>query len=191
MRGGPPGSVRIVAGTKRGRRLRVPHGPEIRPTSEMVREAVFDVLGPVTDLRVLDLFAGTGALGLEALSRGAGGCVFVEHDPAVAAVLRENIATLGYGAASLVLAAEYRTAVSSLARDGALFDLLFVDPPYKILSEVEVTLTPLLTSLLSAEGLVVIEGRKSAQVTFGRTPLFERDYGETKIIMVNARSALR
>jgi len=191
MMGRPPGSVRIVGGTKRGRRLRVPRGAEVRPTSEMIRGAVFDVLGPVIDLRVLDLFAGTGALGLEALSRGAGGCVFVEDDPAVAKVLRENITTLGYGAVCRVLISEYRKAVTGLAQEGPAFDLLFVDPPYRMLSEVEVTLAPLLTALLSADGVVVIEGRKSADVTFGQTPMFERNYGETKVIMVNSGSTRR
>jgi 16S rRNA (guanine966-N2)-methyltransferase len=181
------GTVRIISGAKRGRSLAVPRRGEVRPTSEMVREAVFDVLGPVGGLKVLDLFAGTGALGLEALSRGAGACVFVEHDSSVAAVLRRNIATLEYEAACNVVVADYRKALGVLGDNREGFDLLFVDPPYRILAEVEVSLTPLVPSLLSPGGVLVIEGPRSMHVSFGQTPSFERGYGDTTITMVKLR----
>ena len=85
-----------------------------RPTGEKVREAIFDVLGPVTGLRVLDLFAGTGAMGLEALSRGARECVFVEEAPVVAKTLRENVAALDFEAESRVINASYKQALRLL-----------------------------------------------------------------------------
>lgn len=179
--------MRIIAGAKRGRRLRVARGREVRPTSELVREAIFDVLGDVSGLRVLDLFAGTGALGLEALSRGAAWCVFVEQDVEAAAVLRANIANLGYENSCRVIGTDFRRALTSLVGRQPGSDLLFVDPPYRMLAEVEVTLTPLLMSLLSPAGVVVIEGQRSSDVTFGRPPSFAREYGETKVTMIKMR----
>jgi 16S rRNA (guanine966-N2)-methyltransferase len=187
MNGRPPGKVRIVGGAKRGLRLKVPTRGEIRPTSGMVRGAIFDALGPLTGAKVLDLFAGTGAMGLEALSRGAGSCVFVESDRAVLEVLRENVRALGYGDAAAIIAADYRSAVERLRLGGERFDLLFVDPPYRMLTEVEVTLVPRLASLVSAEGVVVIEGGKGSSVTFGMDVLFDRVYGDTRVTMVSAR----
>lgn len=187
MSGRPPGKIRIVAGTHRGRRLRVIPSEILRPTSEKVREAVFDVLGPVAGLSVADLFAGTGAMGLEALSRGAGRCVFVEGDPAVAAVLLENIAALEYEPVCRVIVSGFERALAGLVRSSPGFDLLFVDPPYRMLAEVEVTLTPLLPSLLSEDGVVVIEGDKSSPVDIGPTPVFDRVYGDTRVTMVRMR----
>ncbi len=186
MTGRPLGRVRVIAGAKRGRLLRVPRG-DVRPTSELVRGAVFDVLGTVSGLTVLDLFAGTGALGLEALSRGAARCVFVESDPAVAQVLRENIAALDYTAVGTVMAADYRNALETLAKSGKIFDLLFVDPPYRILSEVEASLAPLAPSLMSEDGVVVIESERSTEVSLGWTRVFSRTYGDTKITMVTVK----
>jgi 16S rRNA (guanine966-N2)-methyltransferase len=186
MSGPRAGKVRIVAGARRGHRLRVPRAG-VRPTSEKVREAVFDVLGPIEGLSVLDLFAGTGAMGLEALSRGARGCVFVEERPTVAAVLRGNIAALGYMAESEVLVADYRQALAQLVRAGKAFDLLFVDPPYRMLAEVEATLEPLLPQLLLEGAVAVIEGDKSSNWTLGQTPVFDRTYGETRVTMIRMR----
>ena len=190
MSGRPPGSVRIVAGAKRGRRLKVARGGATRPTSERVREATFDVLGPVDGLVVLDLFAGTGAMGLEALSRGAAHCVFVEEDQAVVAVLRENIADLGYGSCSRVMPAGYEQALRRLAQGDRGFDLLFVDPPYRMLAEVEVTLKPLVASLLGDNGVVIVEGDKSSRVTLGETTVFDRIYGDTRVTMITMRRSI-
>jgi 16S rRNA (guanine966-N2)-methyltransferase len=179
-----PGTVRIVAGSRRGRRLRVPEAGEVRPTSEVVREAIFDALGPIGGLTVLDLFAGTGAMGLEALSRGAARCVFVEQERKVAEMLRANIDALDYVQASRVVNADYRTALEYIDRTGETFDLLFVDPPYRMLAEVEVALGPLLPALLADDGVVVTEGDRSTRVTFGRPPVFDRVYGATRVTMV-------
>jgi 16S rRNA (guanine966-N2)-methyltransferase len=180
----PPGRVRIVGGSRRGQGIRVPLGAKVRPTGHKVREAIFDVLGPVAGLRGLDLFAGTGAMGLEALSRGAADCVFVESDPAVAAVLCSNIEALSFESAARIIRNGYLPAVKSLVQAGASFDLLFVDPPYRMLAEVEVLLTPLLPQLLSDDGVVVVEGGKAINVTLGQTQVFERVYGDTKVTMI-------
>jgi 16S rRNA (guanine966-N2)-methyltransferase len=194
MNGARPGTLRIVGGTKRGRRFKVPARGEVRPTADRVREAIFDALGPVEGLHVLDLFAGSGAMGLEALSRGASRCVFVEGDGEVAAALRENIAGLGFPSASApVLVTDYVQAARRLGghegvgqSDGP-FDLLFVDPPYRMLQEVEVTLGPLLPALLADDGVVVVEGPRSAQVDMGLAPTFDRRYGDTRVVMLEKR----
>jgi 16S rRNA (guanine966-N2)-methyltransferase len=180
----PPGKVRIVGGSRRGQGIRVPLGAKVRPTGQKVREAIFDVLGPVAGLRALDLFAGTGAMGLEALSRGAAGCVFVESDPAVAAVLCGNIEALRFESAARIIRSGYLAAITGLVQAGASFDLLFVDPPYRMLAEVEVLLAPLLPQLLSDDGVVVVEGGKAISVALGQTRVFERVYGDTKVTMI-------
>lgn len=179
-----------MGGSKRGLRLKVPARGGVRPTSEMVREAIFDVLGPVAGATVLDLFAGTGALGLEALSRGAARCVFVESDRMVQEVLRENIRTLGYGDSAGVIGADYSCAADRLIRAGERFDLLFLDPPYRMLTEVEVTLRARLPALASAEAVVVIEGGKASHATFGMPILFDRTYGDTRVTMLTARKEI-
>lgn len=189
--GRAPGTVRIVAGARRSRRLRIAVGPSVRPTSEMVREAIFDSLGPVGGLSVLDLFAGTGAMGLEALSRGAAACVFVEQDKKVADVLRGNIRDLDYLAMSRVVLADYHAALQDIMRAGERFDLLFVDPPYRMLTEAEVTLEPVAPSLLHDGGVVVIESDKASHPTLGAIPVFDRVYGDTRVTMVTIRRAPR
>lgn len=186
-----PGRVRIVAGAKRGRYLKVAAALELRPTGEKVRGAIFDVLGPVAGLRVLDLFAGTGAMGLEALSRGAGSCVFVEEASAVAEVLRANITMLDYQTVCQVVVDDFQAAARRLLERASVFDLLFVDPPYRILPEVEIALEPLLPSLLSDAGVAVIEGSRSTRVTFGRPPVFDRVYGATRVTMIRNRKSTR
>ena len=178
------GTLRIVAGAKRGHRLKVANGAVLRPTGEKVREAVFSVLGPISGLRVLDLFAGTGALGLESLSRGAASCVFVEADPSTAAVLQENISALGYRDVARVMVADYLRAAGQLGARAGGFDLLFVDPPYRMLPDVEVALGPLLPALVADDGLVIVEGHRGSHASFGQTVVFDRLYGDTRILMV-------
>ncbi|MGH7408244.1 MAG: 16S rRNA (guanine(966)-N(2))-methyltransferase RsmD [Candidatus Methylomirabilales bacterium] len=127
MRGG----IRIVGGAWRGRRLQVPSGPDIRPTSEFLREALFDILGArVLDAEVLDLYAGTGALALEALSRGAAGATLVEVSPAYLRVARSNAAALGCEGRCRFLRMEGLAAAAALARQGRRFHFILADPPY-------------------------------------------------------------
>jgi 16S rRNA (guanine966-N2)-methyltransferase len=127
--------VRVIGGTCRGRPLRAPAGTATRPTADRVREAVFDVLGsidPPAEARVLDLFAGSGAMGIEALSRGAASAVFVDKAPAALAAIRANLASLGLEQRARVVRADV---LSWLARSAAgdrpgPFDLVLCDPPY-------------------------------------------------------------
>lgn len=126
----PPGKVRIIGGRWRGTRLAVPDAPGLRPTSDRARETLFNWLQPaLPGARVLDLFAGTGALGLEALSRGAAEALLVERDPALARALEENLQPLEGGAAARVVRAD---AVSLLAAPlHGRFDVVFLDPPFE------------------------------------------------------------
>lgn len=191
MRAVRPGTIRVIAGSRRGRRLKVPGKGEVRPTSDRVREAIFDVLGPIGGLRVVDLFAGSGAMGIEALSREAAHCVFVESDPQVVPVLRSNIAGLGFAPDSYeVVCADYRRAARRLAEGGAS-DLLFVDPPYRMLPEVEEALGPLLPSLLTDDGIVVVEAHRQVLVNMGADRVFDRVYGDTRVVMLTVRRNVR
>ncbi|KRA15416.1 16S rRNA (guanine(966)-N(2))-methyltransferase RsmD [Lysobacter sp. Root604] len=127
--GAAPGRIRIIGGRWRGTRLDVADAPGLRPTSDRVRETLFNWLGPVLPgARVLDLFAGTGALGLEALSRGAAAATLVERDPALAAALRATAARLPGGEAAQVVQADALAWLGAQADAG--YDLAFVDPPF-------------------------------------------------------------
>jgi len=123
--------MRIIGGEHRGRRLFAPEGQATRPTSEKVREALFDILGSrVEGATFCDLYAGTGAVGLEALSRGAASCVFVERQGKALGALRRNIEMLGAARAARVLAMDAVQALKVLEDEGHQTDLLFCDPPY-------------------------------------------------------------
>ncbi len=123
--------MRISAGEHRNRRLRSPRGLQTRPTSDRLRQAIFNVLGPtIHGARVLDLFAGSGAFGLDALSRGAAQATFVERDPAALAALRANAAALEVSARVRIVGEEVARALRRLAATGEQFDCVFLDPPY-------------------------------------------------------------
>lgn len=143
-------SVRIISGTWRGRRLTFPRGTDVRPTPDRVRETLFNWLREdVEGARCLDLYAGTGALGLEALSRGAREAVLVERDRALAEALIANARSLGANAEIIVAPAE-----RFLAQATAPFDIVFLDPPYSVGLEPVIARLP---TLLSANGLVYVE----------------------------------
>lgn len=122
--------LRVIAGAARGRRLRTLPGRTTRPTADRVKEALFNILGDVTGARVLDLFAGTGGLGIEALSRGAASAVFVDADPRCRRLIRDNLAALDMADRGRVSGGRVPEAVFALAAEGASFDLVLLDPPY-------------------------------------------------------------
>lgn len=123
--------MRIIAGAYKGRRLVTPRGDVTRPTADQVRIALMDTLMPwLPGARLLDLFAGAGGVGLEALSRGAAHVTFVERDARAVAALRDNVAALGVGAAARVVRDPVPRALARLGREGDRFGLVFLDPPY-------------------------------------------------------------
>jgi len=148
--------VRVIAGSLKGRTIRTLDGSDVRPTYDRVRESLFSMLEPrLLDARVLDLFAGSGSLGIEALSRGASGAVFVEQRNDVVGLLERNISSLGLEEDSLVV----RGDALKLARDGRIpggpFDIVFVDPPYA--SGDAGRALVILPPLVAPGGLVVVE----------------------------------
>jgi 16S rRNA (guanine966-N2)-methyltransferase len=174
--------VRIVAGLAKGRRLATP-ASATRPTSDRVRESLFNTIEsrrPLADARVLDLFAGTGAVGLEALSRGAAEAVFVEKDRRALDVLRRNVKTVGLPGARVV----GRAVSAFLAEEpDAPFDLVFADPPYAIDGTAVAGLLAALPPWLTAESYVVVEygvrNDLGAVCSSLLTPVAERRYGDT------------
>ena len=126
-----PGTLRIIAGTAGGLRLTCPKGADIRPTADRVRESVFNILADaVSDARVLDLFAGTGAFAIEALSRGAVEAVFVESHRPAAQVIRENAERCGFASQAQIITAPVSRGLAQLRRRAEPFALIFADPPY-------------------------------------------------------------
>jgi len=155
-----PGKIRIIGGRWRGTRLDVPDAPGLRPTSDRVRETLFNWLQPVLPgARVLDLFAGSGALGLEALSRGAASAVLIERDAKLAAALRATTARLEGGEAASVVQAD---ALAWLhAQPEGYFDLAFVDPPFD--ANFWGGVLPVLTAKLAADGWLYVESPHAAE----------------------------
>jgi 16S rRNA (guanine966-N2)-methyltransferase len=174
--------MRVIAGSHGGRRLKSPAGRRTRPTSDRVREALFAMLGPLDGERVLDLFAGTGALGIEALSRGAGEVVFVERDRAAAAVLAENLAALEITAPQAELRrADAQAALRSARRLAEAYDLIFIDPPYGEARLWGPRLSESLPALLAPEGRIAVESDRREPLSLTANILTERRYGDTSI----------
>jgi 16S rRNA (guanine966-N2)-methyltransferase len=176
--------MRIIAGEFRGRRLAAVKG-RIRPTSDRVREAIFNILGPaVLEASVLDLFAGTGALTLEALSRGAREAVLVEDQEAALGVLRRNLVALGLEDRVRVMPMPVQGALRKLAARGEQFTLVFLDPPYGRGLAQETLATLQGSGLLFPEAKVVAEHshRETLPEQVGRLKLSQgRRYGDTQV----------
>lgn len=170
--------MRVVAGELRGRRLTAPPGRATRPTADKVREALFSILGDVTGLRVLDLFAGSGALGIEALSRGASEAVFVDSSGRAVAAVRSNLNAL-----ALEARVHRRDALAFLAaeEDHARFDVAFVDPPYDWASRLASPLAERLPAWLTENARIVTESDKRCPLLMPFPLERERIYGDTRI----------
>lgn len=163
--------MRIIAGTYRGLRLKTLKGGKLRPTSGQLRETLFDVLGPpVEGSRFLDAYAGSGAVGLEALSRGASDVVFLEHHRPAVELIRKNLAALGIESGYRLLTSQVLTGLERLAGEGAWFDYVFLDPPYEEIREYHHALRQLgRLNLLRPTSLVIIE--------HSRQVVLEEQYG--------------
>ncbi len=172
--------VRVVAGAYGGRRLVAPPGDATRPTSDRVREALFSVLGPaIAGARVLDLFAGSGALGIEALSRGAASAVFVDRAPAAIKAIRANLEALGMEGD--VRRLEARAALRMASARAEAYDLVFLDPPYKRAAELGRDLSDALPAVLAPGARVVSESDRREPLELALALTDERRYGDTVI----------
>jgi 16S rRNA (guanine966-N2)-methyltransferase len=172
--------VRVVAGRLGGRRLAAPGGARTRPTSDRVREALFSALGDVEGLRVLDLFAGSGALGIEALSRGAAAATFVERDSAALRALRGNLASVELEAGD-VARSDARQFLRKARAAGRQYDLVFVDPPYRRAAALGRELSELIPPVLAGGGSVVSESDRRDPLHLALPVRTERRYGDTLI----------
>jgi len=173
--------VRVVAGELGGRRLLAPRSGSVRPTTDRVREALFSILGDLGGARALDLFCGTGALGIEALSRGARSATFVDTDTDP---VERNVTALGLEARSRVHRGD---ALRFLERDGDRYDLVLCDPPYRVAPRLGPELDTLLDDRLAAGARVIVEGDPGAPPELGLELDDERRYGSTLIRIYSAR----
>jgi 16S rRNA (guanine966-N2)-methyltransferase len=177
-------TLRVTGGEYRGRRLRAPKGDATRPTSDRVRESLFAWLPDLAGGEVLDLYAGTGALGIEALSRGARRATFVERARPPLDALRANLADLDLAGSTRVLASDVRAALGRLARESARYDAIFVDPPYGAADALDALLAIGREGLLSPEGTLVFETsrRHPPGDVAGLLRAEERHYGDTIVV---------
>ena len=172
--------MRVIAGSRRGHRLSAPRGVVTRPTSDRVRESAFALVGPLEGARVLDLFAGSGAMGLEALSRGASRCVFVERDRAACRVIEGNLAKLGLTGA-LVLTSDATAVLREERRHARRYDLVLADPPYADWKRYAGPLGDLVPPVLSEAGLFVVETEASLEPELPLDLVTSRRYGSARI----------
>ena len=189
--------MRIIAGSHRSRTLQAPPGLSTRPTSDRLRETLFNVLAPrIEGAAFLDLYAGSGAVGIEALSRGAARVEFVERAPAALAVLRGNLAKLGVTAGFRIHGGSVGTVLRRMKPDaGAAFDVVFLDPPYDAAAEYEIAMRMLGGSegeLLAPGAVVIAEHRKKERLEDGygalvRTRLLEQ--GDAGLSFYSASAA--
>ena len=174
--------MRVIAGSRKGHTIAAPHGAETRPTSDRVRENVFNLVGPVDGAAVLDLFAGSGALGIEALSRGATRAVFVERDADAARTIERNLDKLRLTGARVVRA----DAVTTLAQEAAAgrkYDLVLVDPPYGMYPDLQPQLSRYLPPVLAEDGLLVLETDARVEPELPLPQRTSRKYGSARITL--------
>jgi 16S rRNA (guanine(966)-N(2))-methyltransferase RsmD len=166
--------MRVISGTYRGLHLGTLKGGNLRPTSDQMRGTLFDVLGPgVEGARFLDAYAGSGAVGIEALSRGAAEVVFIEHHRPAQQLIRKNLATLGIESGYYLLRSTVAAGLERLEEEGSQFDFVFLDPPYKEISEYHHVLRLLGRShLLDSRSLVIAE--------HSRHCFLEEEYGNLR-----------
>jgi len=174
--------LRVVAGQHRGQRLAAPRRAGTRPTADRVREALFSILGSLEGAKVLDLYAGSGALGIEALSRGAGEITFVDSDPAAIRAVRANLERIGADGAR-VFRADALSFLRGAARHGDRWDLVLCDPPYRLAPRLGQALGPLLAPVLSREARIVCESSVKHPLRLDLPVAAERRYGETALVI--------
>jgi 16S rRNA (guanine966-N2)-methyltransferase len=174
--------VRIVAGSHKGSRIAAPKGTHTRPTSDRAREAAYNLIGPVDGAAVLDLFAGSGAMGLEALSRGAARCVFVESDRAACRVIQENLGRLRLTGA-LVLCKDVFQALREEKAAGRSYELVLADAPYGLWESLEKRLGEAVEPVLAHDGLLVVETSGRVEPALPLDLVTSRRYGSARITL--------
>ena len=186
--------MRVIAGSHRGRRLSGPQGTTLRPTSDKVREAIFSILGTqVSGGRFLDLYAGTGAIGIEALSRGASAVTFVESDPSAMQLLQKNLRTCQLLDRAQVHVGQTSTFLKRKDWWSGPYDILFADPPYAALDEIDILIHAWRPGLLSEHAAVIIEqdSRVELPASIDHATLVRRyQYGDTALYLYSVSTSV-
>jgi 16S rRNA (guanine966-N2)-methyltransferase len=177
--------LRIIAGSRKGARIFAPKGLETRPTGDRVREAVFNLVGPVDGAEVLDLYAGSGAMGLEALSRGALRVTFVESDREAAETILRNLDKLQLEGA-VVLREDAGRRLATDAAGGRRYDLVLIDPPYSMLARTLPTLATYLPAVVAANGIAVVESDARDEPDLPLPKRTSRRYGAARVTVFEA-----
>ncbi len=178
--------MRVISGSARGKRLQAPAGLHTRPITDMIKEALFNVWShDIVDASLLDLFAGSGSVGIEALSRGVGRVVFVDNDRNCIKIIKENLSNCGFVAGFEVFHNDVFRAVDLLSRHKESFDYIYVDPPFtndKIFNEIMQVLGK--ASILASDGVLVIRTKKQKEMAVSYDRLLEyriSNYGESSL----------
>ena len=183
--------MRVVAGQAKGCRLKTPSGERIRPTADRVKEALFEIIGErIRDARVLDLFAGTGNLGIEALSRGAGSVLFIDADRSAVRLIGQNLDRTHLGDRAETWKTDARSAIARLKRTESRFEIVLLDPPYGYGQTKSILRRLHREKLLSPRGLMVIEHDRRTDLPERIDSLERRDqrrFGDTMISFYEAR----
>ena len=174
--------MQVQTGTAKGKKLKIPKTKKVRPTTGRIKKSIFDKLGNLDGFVVLDLFSGSGNLGIEALSRNASNVFFVEKQKPVADILRENIINCGFERQSDTLVMDFRKAIKYLTKENMSFDLILIDPPYGMLMDKEITeLIESAGALLNTYGTIVLEHNKPLEFSDRTFTLDTKNYGGTNI----------
>lgn len=177
--------MRIIAGSRKGARIFAPKGADTRPTGDRVREAVFNLVGPVDGAEVLDLYAGSGGMGLEALSRGAARVTFVESDRSAAETILRNLDKLQLDGA-VVLRDDAARKLAADAAGSRRYDLVLVDPPYRMLARILPMLASRLPAVVAPGGLVVVESDAREEPELPLPLVTSRRYGSARVTLFQA-----
>lgn len=172
--------MRIIAGMRKGTTIVAPSGSHTRPTADRVREAIFSILGDVQGLMVLDLFAGSGALALEALSRGAANADMVDNRLAAVRAMNRNLEKLDFEKAA-IFKRDYLVFLKDAARKGKRYDLIFIDPPYRIHRAIEPELGNRLPEVTARGGRIIVESSSREDICLPFDLVVDKLYGDTRV----------
>jgi len=174
--------LKVLTGSIKGRKLKVPKGKSVRPTTSRVKKSIFDTLGEIKGLKVLDVFSGSGGLGIEAMSRGAEYVTFIEKNPQVFKVLCSNITQCGFIDKSELICSDYLGGIKRLIKENKKFDIVFVDPPYDLYSTKTVYyLIDSVSDLIAKEGLAIIEHDHEIKDQLKGFTTTTKPFGGTKV----------
>lgn len=181
--------MRIISGTNKGKRLYAPEGKGVRPTGDKIKEAIFNILGPLDEESiVLELFAGSGSMGIEFLARGAKHCTFVDISRKSLNYVKKNLELCNFTNKAKIIASDYKKAIINISKNKKKFDYIFADPPYDLNLCNKTLKTVLEYNILKYSGLLIIESEKSEKVIDNNAldviEYKEKIYGRTKISII-------